>query len=55
MKLGKVGSVFLCSGGAESDFRIDCEVRVVAFVCEEGGDTSCCARGVVERKLCEGQ
>ena len=29
--------------------------RVVAFICEEGGDTGSCGEGVIERELCEGQ
>ena len=28
---------------------------MVAFICEEGRDTGCCAGGVIEREICEGQ
>jgi len=47
----EVGGVFLCSGRAETEVRIDCKVGVVAFIGKERGNTSCCARGVVKREL----
>ena len=48
MRFGQVRGIFLCSGRAESDFGVNCEVGVVALICEEGRDTGCCARGVIE-------
>jgi len=47
----EVGGIFLSVGKTEAQVGVDCDVGVVAFVGEEGGDTSGCARGVVKREL----
>jgi len=51
MEFLEVGGVFLSAGGTEAQVGVDCDVGVVAFVGEEGGDTSGCARGVVKSEL----
>jgi len=51
MEFLEVGGIFLSMGRTEAQVRVDCDVGVVAFVGEEGGDTCCCARGVVKSKL----
>jgi len=53
MEFLEVGGVFLSAGGTEAQVGVDCNVGVVAFIGEEGTDTSGCARGVVKRKLCK--
>jgi len=53
MEFLEVGGIFLSVGGTEAQVRVDCDVGVVAFVGEEGGDTSGCARGVVKSELCK--
>jgi len=49
----EVGGIFLSVGRTEAQVRVDCDVRVVAFVGEEGRDTSGCARGVIKSELRE--
>jgi len=49
----EVGGIFLSVGRTEAQVGVDCDVGVVAFVGEEGGDTSGCTRGVVKSELCE--
>jgi len=51
MEFLEVGGIFLSMGRTEAQVRVDCDVGVVAFVGEEGGDTSGCARGVVKCEL----
>ena len=53
MKFLEVGGVFLSAEGTEAQVGVDCDVGVVAFIGEEGRDTSGCARGVVKRELRE--
>jgi len=53
MEFLEVGGIFLSTGRTEAQVGVDCYVRVVAFVGEEGRDTSGCARGVVKSELCE--
>jgi len=51
MEFLEVGGIFLSVGGTEAQVRVDCNVGVVAFVGEEGRDTSSCPRGVVKSEL----
>jgi len=51
MELLEVGGIFLSMGGTEAQVGVDCDVRVVAFVGKEGGDTCGCTRGVVKCEL----
>jgi len=51
MKFLEVRGVFLSAEGTEAQVGVDCDVGVVAFIGEEGRDTSGCARGVVKREL----
>ena len=53
MEFLEVGGIFLSMGRTEAQVGVDCDVGVVAFVGEEGGDTCCCARGVVKCELRE--
>jgi len=53
MEFLEVGGIFLSMGRTEAQVGVDCNVRVVAFAGEEGGDTCGCARGVVKSKLCK--
>jgi len=53
MEFLEVGGIFLSAGGTEAQVGVDCDVRVIAFVGEEGGDTSSCTRGVIKSELRE--
>jgi len=53
MEFLEVGGIFLSVGGTEAQVGVDCDVGVIAFVGEEGGDTSSCARGFIKSKLRE--
>jgi len=53
MKFLEVRGIFLSAGGTEAQVGVDCDVRVVAFIGKEGGDTCGCARRVVKHELCK--